>query len=216
MEKITKTTVQPSTDKKTETKVDLNEGIFNVPVKTDLIAQYLRVYFANQREGNASTKTKGEVSGGGRKPWRQKGTGRARQGSIRSPQWVGGGVVHGPKPKDWSLYLPSKMKRAALLSALSLKAQSGKVFVWDNFPIQEKAKTKDLVKALESREISGQVLFIRTKGEELLARSGRNLPQVNVTPVESLNAYLVTKAQSLVFSKSSLNDLEKFLKVKEK
>lgn len=189
----------------------LPEKIFNVPVNTDLLAQYLRVYFANQRAGNASTKTKGEVSGGGRKPWRQKGTGRARQGSIRAPQWVGGGVVHGPKPKDWSLYLPSKMKRGALLSALSLKARDEKVSVWESFSFETDSKTKDLVKKMTEANLKGKVLFIRTEGEENLVRVGRNIPLVTIEAVESLNAFSVARVTRVVLSKASLTALEKFI-----
>jgi large subunit ribosomal protein L4 len=193
------------------TNSELPEKIFNVRVNSDLLTQYLRVYFANQRAGNASTKTKGEVSGGGRKPWRQKGTGRARQGSIRAPQWVGGGVVHGPKPKDWSLYLPSKMKRGALLSALSLKAQAGKVDVWEDFSFGKESKTKDLVKKMEDLNLGGKVLFIRTKGEEDIVRIGRNLPMVEIEAVDSLNAFSVAWVKRVVLSKSSLSALEKFI-----
>ncbi|MEK7611212.1 MAG: 50S ribosomal protein L4 [Patescibacteria group bacterium] len=210
MEKTKKAAVKPAEAVTTEDS-KLPEKIFNVPVNTDLLAQYLRVYFANQRAGNASTKTKGEVSGGGRKPWRQKGTGRARQGSIRAPQWVGGGVVHGPKPKDWSLYLPSKMKRGALLSALSLKAQAGKVDVWDNFSFGKESKTKDLVKKMGDLNLGGKVLFIRTKGEEDLVRVGRNLPMVEIEAVDSLNAFSVARVKRVVLSKVSLTALEKFI-----
>lgn len=209
--KTTKKTAPKPTESAVVENKTLPENIFNVPINSDLLAQYLRVYFANQRAGNASTKTKGEVSGGGRKPWRQKGTGRARQGSIRAPQWVGGGVVHGPKPKDWSLCLPSKMKRGALLTALSLKARDGKVSVWESLSFESGAKTKDLVKKMKEANLKGRVLFIKTKGEENLVRIGRNLPLVTIEAVESLNAFSVARVTNIVFSNASLSSLEKFI-----
>lgn len=196
---------------KTTGKVDLAEEVFGGVVNEDLVAQYVRVYRANQRQGTAATKGRGAVRGGGRKPWRQKGTGRARQGSIRSPLWVGGGVAHGPHPKAWSLSLPAKMKRGALLSVLSDKAQAGMIFVVKKFP-STWTKTKDLWQFVEGwKKEARPFLLLLGQEEKKLGRLGRNLSFVEILPVKAVNPYAVLRAQSLLFSQEGLKELEAFL-----
>lgn len=208
MEKKTKKTVVDMANDLTE-KPDLNPAVFGLPVRGDLLAQYVRIYLANQRAGNASVKTRGEVSGGGRKPWRQKGTGRARQGSIRAPHWVGGGVVHGPKPKDWSLKMSAKMKRAVLLSALSLRAKNNEVIIWAPSPTI--TKTKNFVKLMKDNKLSRNPLIIVGQKEKHLLRAGRNVPGLSLSSTLSLNPYAVIKSGQVVFSPESLNEAEKIL-----
>lgn len=195
---------------KTAGQVNLTEEIFGGKVNEDLVAQYMRVSSANLRQGTAATKGRGAVRGGGRKPWRQKGTGRARQGSIRSPLWVGGGVAHGPHPKDWSLKLPAKMKRRALLSVLADKACSNMIFVVKSFS-EKWEKTKDLNMALKNWKINRPILLVLGKEEKSLGRLGRNLSFLEILPVSSVNASAILRARSLLFSQDGLKELEDLL-----
>lgn len=192
---------------KLKTKVDLNDAIFGVAPNEDLLAQYVRVYRANQRQGTSKTKTRGEVSGGGRKPWRQKGTGRARHGSIRSPLWRGGGTVHGPQPQDWSLKMPKKMRRQALFSALSKKFLEDSFLVLNKIEIKE-IKTKKLVGVLGKLPIKGKVLIALDKMDEELILSARNIPGLKTIQAKDLNAYEVLDTKTLIFLKSALKVLE--------
>jgi len=202
-----KVDVYSQTGTKLKTKVDLDDRIFGIEPNEDLLAQYVRVYLANQRQGTAKVKTRGEVSGGGRKPWRQKGTGRARHGSIRSPIWVGGGTVHGPKPKDWSLRMPKKMRRKALFSALSQKVKEGGVLVLNKLELG-RIKTKDLDKILKNIPIRGKTLLVLDKVDKNVVLSARNMPEVKAIQAKELNAYEVLGAQTLVFPKKALRVLE--------
>jgi len=176
--------------------------IFNQKVNKPLIAQYVRVYLANQRQGTASAKTRGEVSGGGKKPWRQKGTGRARHGSTRSPIWVGGGVAHAPKPRDWSLKIPQKMRRQALLSALAFSESKGKIHCL-TLPTLEKISTRKMSEWLSKKEISGATLLVlpdfKASIHKKVLLSSRNIKGVNIIEASFLNAYFVLKAKNLVF-----------------
>ena len=192
---------------KLKTKIDLNEAIFGITPNEDLMAQYVRVYQANQRQGTVKTKTRGEVRGGGRKPWRQKGTGRARHGSIRSPIWVGGGTVHGPQPKDWSLKMPKKMRRKALFSALSQKTQAEGVLVLNKIELRG-IKTRDLKGILDKLPVKDKVLIALDKMDEKIILSARNLPKVKTIQVKDLNAYEVLDAKTVLFSKRALKVLE--------
>ncbi|MFH1896494.1 MAG: 50S ribosomal protein L4 [bacterium] len=176
--------------------------LFASKINMPLIAQYVRVYLANQRQGTASTKDRGEVSGGGKKPWRQKGTGRARHGSIRSPIWVGGGVAHSPKPRDWSLKMPPKMRRQALLSALALCESKGAVYTFA-VPALEKISTKEMSAFLTDKKIIGSSLLVlpdfKAESGKKVRLSGRNIKGVSTVTVAFLNAYIVMRAKNVVF-----------------
>ena len=199
--------IYTQTGEKLKTKVELNDQIFGIEPNEDLIAQYVRVYQASQRQGTVKTKTRGEVSGGGRKPWRQKGTGRARHGSTRSPIWVGGGTVHGPQPKDWSLKMPKKMKRKALFSALSQKIKQEGVLILNKLELKG-IKTKDLERILSKLPVKDKTLIALDKMDEKVILSARNLQEVKTIQVKDLNAHEVLEAKTVLFSKSALEVLE--------
>lgn len=181
--------------------VTLPKEIFGAEVNTVLLTQAVRIFQANQRQGNASTKTRAEVRGGGKKPWRQKGTGRARQGSIRSPLWVGGGITFGPKTRDFSMKLTTKMRQAALRSALSSKLES--VMVIKDFNLKE-PKTKLVAAALTKLGLTGKTLVILPEYSKDALQASRNLPRVSLTTVGNLNTYQVLTADKLVLAKDSL------------
>src|SRR5882672_11283944 len=164
---------------------------------------------ANNRQGTHSTKTRGEVRGGGKKPWRQKGTGRARAGSIRSPIWVGGGTVFGPQPRDYSYRMPRTARREALLSALSTKNRDGKIIVVDKLDLEE-AKTKLMIKALAELKIQSALIVI-AEPDVKIERSARNLPKVKVLRVEGLNVYDLLCYEHLVLTEPALKRLEERL-----
>ena len=187
----------------------LNQAIFGAKTRPNLLHQAVVMQLANRRAGSAATKSKGLVSGGGKKPWRQKGTGRARSGSIRSPIWVGGGTTFGPTPRDYSYRMPRSARRAALLSALSLKNREGKLIVVDKFEL-EAAKTKIMVQALaELKVASGLIVVAQT--EEKIERSARNLPKIKVLRVEGLNVYDLMRYEHLVLTEGALKLLEERL-----
>ena len=188
-------------------EVALDEGIFGVRVNVPLMHQAVVAQLVAARAGTHSTKTRGEVRGGGAKPWRQKGTGRARHGSIREPQWKGGGAAFGPKPRDHSLGMPKKMKALALRSALSDRARDDKVLVVDGLSF-EKPKTKEAVAALDAWKIEGKVLLVLVQGEENVAYSFRNLPHVHVIAEHQLNVYDVLNADNLILSRGALDALQ--------
>jgi large subunit ribosomal protein L4 len=185
-------------------EVALDDGIFGVRVNVPLMHQVVVAQLAARRAGTHSTKTRGEVRGGGAKPWRQKGTGRARHGSTREPQWKGGGVTFGPKHRDHSVSVPKKMKAAALRSALSDRARDQKVVVVDGLSY-EKPKTKEAVAALKAWNVEGKVLLVLSPGEDNTAYSFRNLPKVHVIAEHQLNVYDVMNADHLIFSRSALD-----------
>jgi len=164
---------------------------------------------ANRRAGSASTKSKGFVRGGGKKPWRQKGTGRARSGSIRSPIWVGGGTAFGPVPRDYSYRLPRTARREALLSALSLKNRDGKIIVVDKFELEE-AKTKVMVRALAELKVESAVIVI-SQPDVKIERSARNLPKVKVLRVDGINVYDLLRYEYLILTQEALQRLEERL-----
>ncbi len=190
----------------------LNPEIFKVGANKELMAQYIRVYEHNQRQGTSKTKNRKEVSGGGKKPWRQKGTGRARHGSIRSPLWVGGGTVFGPHPKDWSLRMPKKMRRRAMFSALSAKAEEDNLFVLNKISLEE-IKTKKMVEIVSSFPAEGKILLVLPEENKTVYLSARNLQNVRVVAARNLNAYEVLSADFVLMVKDSLEVLENtFLK----
>lgn len=194
--------------KKLKTRVELNPEIFEIEPNEELMAQYVRVYQANQRQGTVKTKTRAEVSGGGRKPWRQKGTGRARHGSIRSPLWVKGGVTFGPRPRDWSLKMPKKMRRKALFSALSQKAKEGKLLVLSKLNL-EKVKTKAMSEVITALcPGRRKALLVLPELDEKVILSARNLSDVRTIRAQDLNAFEVLAAEILILLKDSLGVIE--------
>ena len=187
----------------------LNEAIFGAKTRAPLLHQAVVMQLANRRAGSAATKTKGFVRGGGKKPWKQKGTGRARSGSIRSPIWVGGGTVFGPTPRDYSYRMPRSARREALLSALSLKHQDGKVIVVDKLE-PEAVKTKIMVKALAELKVTSALIVI-AKPDTSVERSARNLPKIKVLRVEGLNVYDLLRYEHLILTEGALRLLEERL-----
>jgi large subunit ribosomal protein L4 len=187
----------------------LNEAIFGAKTRTHLLHQTIVMQLANRRAGSASTKSKGLVRGGGKKPWRQKGTGRARSGSIRSPIWVGGGTTFGPVPRNYSYRLPRTARREALLSALSLKNRDGKIIVVDKFEIDE-AKTKIMVKALAELKVESAMIVI-SQPDAKIERSARNLPKVKVIRVDGINVYDLLRYDYLILTQEALQRLEERL-----
>jgi large subunit ribosomal protein L4 len=187
----------------------LKEEIFGVKTRPDLLHQTIVMQLANRRSGTAATKSKGFVSGGGKKPWRQKGTGRARAGSIRSPIWVGGGTTFGPQPRDYAYRMPRKARREALLSALSSKNRDGKIIVVEKFDFEE-AKTKLMVKALADLKVESALIVI-AQPDEKVERAGRNLPKVKVLRVEGLNVYDLVRYGHLILTEDALKLLQERL-----
>jgi large subunit ribosomal protein L4 len=183
--------------------VDLAPEMFGIEPNVPVMHQVVTAQLAAARAGTHSTLTRSEVRGGGRKPWRQKGMGRARHGSIRSPQWVGGGVAHGPKPRDYSQRTPKKMKRLALRSALSARAGAGMVKVIDRFD-WETPRTKDAVALLTAVELDAKVLLVVARGDDVAVRSFRNLPRVKINEVGQLNTYDVLWAEAVLFTSETL------------
>ncbi|HEY6365364.1 MAG TPA: 50S ribosomal protein L4 [Candidatus Binatia bacterium] len=187
----------------------LKEEIFGAKTRPHLLHQTVVMQLNNRRAGTAATKSKGWVRGGGKKPWRQKGTGRARAGSIRSPLWIGGGTIFGPQPRDYSFRMPRKARKEALLSALSLKNSDGKIIVVDKLELEE-AKTKLMVKALAELKVTSALIVI-SQPDEKIERSCRNLPGVKVLRVEGLNVYDLVCYQHLILTEGALKLLEERL-----
>jgi large subunit ribosomal protein L4 len=195
-------------DNKKAGSVSLSPVVFEAKVKPDLFHAEVRRQLARRRAGTHSTRNRTEVSGGGVKPWRQKGTGRARQGSIRSPQWAGGGVVFGPVPRSYEHRLNKKLRRAALRGALSLRRQEGAITVVEALPIDE-FKTKRVREILESLSLlSGSVLIVIAEADEKLERSARNLPGTSVLRVAGLNVYDVLRHGTLLVTKAAIAAIE--------
>ncbi|WP_026460013.1 50S ribosomal protein L4 [Schaalia suimastitidis] len=192
--------------------VELPAEIFDVATNIPLMHQVVVAQLAAARQGTHATKTRGQVSGGGKKPFRQKGTGNARQGSIRAPHFTGGGIVHGPQPRDYSQRTPKKMKQGALRSALSDRARAGRIHVVTALVELEKPSTKAAKAALEALVENRQALVVLERHDELTALSLRNLPEVHVLWADQLNTYDVLDADDIVFT---LGALETFLGTKE-
>jgi large subunit ribosomal protein L4 len=189
-------------------KVNLNDKVFNQEIKTPLIWENVTVILRNQRSGLAKTKNRAEVRGGGKKPWRQKGTGRARHGSIRSPIWRKGGVVFGPKPRDYSTQFPKKKKLLALISTLSEKARDNRIVVIDQIAL-ETPKTKILVELLKKINLAGNKTLIGLEEmNQNLKLAGKNIPGLNLKRVEDINCYDVLAANYVMFTKKGLEKLE--------
>jgi large subunit ribosomal protein L4 len=192
-------------------EVTLDDALFDVEVKPGILHEVVCQQRAGWRGGNASTKCKGEVSGGGAKPWRQKGTGRARSGSRRSPVWRGGGTVFGPKPRDYAYTIPKKVRRLALRMALSARRQEGNLLILDKFELPE-IKTREFVKVLDA--LSAQdCLIVVDAMERNLDLSSRNVVGVKVLPVAGLNVYDILKHSKLMLVQASLDGIERRLAI---
>lgn len=188
-------------------EIELSDAIFGIEPNKAVMHAAVVNYLANQRQGTQSTLTRAEVSGGGRKPWRQKGTGHARQGSIRAPQWTHGGVALGPKPRDYSYTINKKVKRLALKSALSSKAQSNELIVLDNLAMDE-YKTKTIVGMLDAIKAGKKVLIVMPSVDEKVVVSARNIPGVKTTIVGSLNVYDILDCDTFVVLKDAVTAIE--------
>ena len=188
-------------------KIAVADGTFAAEVKTHLFHQVVRMQLAKRRRGTASTKTRGEVRGGGRKPWRQKGTGRARAGSSRSPLWRGGGVALGPKPRDYAYKLPKKVRRAALCAALSLKTQEGLLNVIDHLDIPA-PKTKQMVGFLRDLGVERASVILLVDNNRNVQLAARNLPDVKVIRAEGVNVYDLLTHEYLICTREALMKLQ--------
>lgn len=186
-------------------EVELSSEIFGVEPNTAVMHQVVTAQLAAARSGTASTKTRSEVRGGGSKPWRQKGLGRARHGSIRAPQWAGGGVAHGPKPRSYAQRTPKKMRRLALRSALSARAAAGQIKVVETFDIWDEPKTKQAVALLEAMAVAGKVLLIAEDHERTAIKSFRNLEHVIASNLGQANTYDVLWADTIIMSRGTLD-----------
>lgn len=178
--------------------IELSEQLFGAPVRPDLMHEVVLMYLAGQRQGTHKVKGRSEVRGGGRKPWRQKGTGRARQGSIRAPQWKGGGVAFGPTPRSYSYRLPKKVRRLALYSALSSKADDGKIVVLDKLELAE-AKTKHMAALLKKFDLS-KALIVDADKQDAIYRSARNLQGVKYVDANGMNVYDLLRHENLILT----------------
>lgn len=193
--------------------VNLPAKIFEAPINTNLMHQAYVRQMANARLGTHKTKSRGEVSGGGRKPWRQKGTGRARQGSIRSPQWVGGGKVHTPRPRDYSQKMPRKMRQAALRSALSVKASDQAILVLDDLTLSE-PKTREIAQAVNNLVGESSVLVIfpeKNENYDLVARAANNLPDFKLLLANYMNIRDLLGFDKVIIQKDALDVIESYL-----
>ncbi len=190
--------------------MEVSDAIFAAEVNEKVLHTVVVNYLANQRQGTQSTKTRTEVSGGGAKPWRQKGTGRARQGSIRAPQWTGGGVALGPKPRSYRYSINKKVKRIALKSALSAKYADYKVYVIEDMKLDE-IKTAKIVNLLKGLEVNTKALIVTAEADENIYKSARNIKNVTPTHVGTLNTYDVLNHDAFIVSKDAVAKIEEVL-----
>lgn len=186
--------------------IQLNDKVFAVEVNADAMHQVVVALLANKRQGTQSAKTRAEVRGGGIKPWRQKGTGRARQGSIRAPQWIKGGVVFAPKPRDYRMSIPKSMRRVAMLSALTSKVQNDEMVVLDSLTL-EAPKTKEIVKMLNAFNAK-KTLIVTAEANETVYKSARNIEGVAVLPVNNINVYDLLKYSKVIMTKDAVSKIE--------
>ena len=187
-------------------EIELSDNIFGQEVNANVLHEVVKAYLANQRQGTQSALTRAEVSGGGIKPWRQKGTGRARQGSTRSPQWRHGGVVFAPKPRDYTIRVNKKVKRLAMKSALSSKVLDTDLIVFNELNLAA-AKTKEMVKTLEAVK-ADKALIVLPESNETVERAARNIPGVKTTLVGTLNVYEILKYKKLILTEASAKKIE--------
>ena len=186
--------------------LELSDAVFGADYNEGLVHAAVKAYLSNARAGTVGTKTRGDVSGSGRKLWKQKGTGRARIASIRSPLWKGGGNVHGPQARDWSVNLPKKMRRGALRSALSERLREGNVMVLDAFTLGQ-AKTKDFVNALGTLGLEGKTLIVDSYDNDKLLLASRNVKRAKITTSRGLNIYDLLYHEKLVLSRAAAEEL---------
>ena len=187
--------------------VELNDAIFGIEPNEVVVHEVVKNHLANCRQGTQSALTRAEVSGGGKKPWRQKGTGHARQGSTRAPQWTHGGIVFAPKPRSYSYVLNKKVKRLAMKSALSAKAAAGEIIVVDSIKL-DSIKTKDFRAFLNAVKADGKSLVVTPAKDEVVVKSARNIPGVETTMANLMNVYDILKAKYLVLDKEALAVIE--------
>ncbi len=193
--------------KKTGKDIELSDAVFGIEPNRSAMHAVVVNHLANKRQGTQSTKTRAEVRGGGRKPWRQKGTGHARQGSIRSPQWTGGGVALGPKPRDYSYSLNKKLKRIALLSALSAKAAAGEIVVVDAIKMEE-YKTKTMIKMLSDVGAAKKALIVTDVVNGMIVKSASNIPGVKTTTASLINVYDILNGGTFIMSVDAAKKIE--------
>jgi len=186
--------------------IQLNNNVFGVEVNTDAMHQVVVALLANKRQGTQSAKTRAEVRGGGIKPWRQKGTGRARQGSIRSPQWIKGGIVFAPKPREYRVSVPKSMRRVAMKSALTSKVQDNQMVVLESLSF-EAPKTKNMVEVLKAFDAK-KTLIVTGDSNEVLYKSARNIADVQIMPVNNINVYDLLKFEKLIITKDAVSKIE--------
>ena len=187
--------------------IELNENVFGIKPNEKIVHIALVNYMANQRQGTANTKTRSEVAGGGRKPWKQKGTGRARQGSIRAPQWIKGGIALGPKPRDYSYKINKKERQLAIRSVLSSKVLENNLVVVDKIELKE-IKTKNMAKALESLKVEGKTLIVLPENNLNVQKSAKNIEGVKTSLTNTINVYDLLKYNKLVLTVDSVKKLE--------
>lgn len=188
-------------------EITLSEDIFNKEVKEHVIYEVIKNQLANKRQGTQSAKTRAEVRGGGKKPWRQKGTGRARQGSTRSPQWIGGGVVFAPKPRDYSYTIPKKVRRLALKGVLTSKVRAGKLIVLDEL-VMDAPKTKEFAQILANLKIDRKALVVMAEKSENVVKSANNIKGIKTALVNTINVYDIAVHDSFVITKDAVKKVE--------
>lgn len=186
--------------------MELSESVFGVEVNEYALHQVVVALLANKRQGTQSTKTRSEVRGGGAKPWRQKGTGRARQGSIRAPQWIKGGIVFAPKPRDYRTSVPKSMRKVAMKSALTSKVQENQMIILDTLNF-EAPKTKNIVEMLKALE-ANKALIITAESNEVVYKSARNIQGISIIPANNINAYDLLKYEKLIITKEAVSKIE--------
>lgn len=196
-----------SIDGKKVKELELNENVFGIEPNENVVHSVVVNYLANQRQGTQNTKTRAEVSGGGRKPWRQKGTGRARQGSIRAPQWIKGGIALGPKSRSYTYKVNKKEKRLAIKSILSSKVSSNELVVVDKLQLKE-IKTAEMVKIFANLKVEGKALVLLPENNENVQKSARNIEGVKTLTVNTINAYDLLKYSKLVVTEDTVKKLE--------
>ena len=188
-------------------ELELNENVFGIEPNEAVVHSVLINFLANQRQGTQSTKTRSEVSGGGKKPWRQKGTGRARQGSTRAPQWIKGGIALGPKPRSYRYTVNKKERQLAVKSVLSSKVLENELVVVDSLPLKD-IKTKEMAKALSNLKVEGKALIMLPEKNENVQKSARNIEGVKTTLVDTINVYDLLKYNKLVVTEDAVKKLE--------
>jgi len=186
--------------------MELSESVFAVEINQDAVHQVVVAQLANKRQGNQSTLTRAEVSGGGIKPWRQKGTGRARQGSTRSPQWTHGGVVFAPKPRDYRISTPRSMRKVAMKSVLTSKVVENEIIVLESLSF-DAPKTKDVIKMLKALDVK-KALIVVAESNENIYKSARNIPGIDIIPVNNINIYDILKYEKFVITKEAVSKIE--------